>query len=119
MEVISIFCGKGAVHDFKLLENSKLPIHPDIIKFFDSGYQGVAKIYQNCVIPIKCSKNKPLTKEDKKHNMILSRIRIFIEHVIRRIKIFRITKETYRGKHKNYGKIWNIVAALVNLRYAN
>ena len=32
-------------------------------------------------------------------------------------KIFRITKDVYRGKHKNHGKIWNLVAGLVNLRY--
>ncbi|HEO65306.1 MAG TPA: IS5/IS1182 family transposase, partial [Spirochaetes bacterium] len=42
-----------------------------------------------------------------------------IEHINRRCKIFRIVKETYRGKHKNYRKTWNVVAALVNLRYVD
>jgi len=23
----------------------------------------------------------------------------------------------YRGKHKNHGKVWNLIAGLVNLRY--
>ena len=91
----------------------------NIKKSLDSGCQGVIKIYQNCEISIKSTKKKPLIKEDRKHNTKLARKRIFIENVIRRIKIFRISKETYRGKHKNYGKIWNIVAALVNLRYTN
>ncbi|MCP4404940.1 MAG: hypothetical protein GY801_47520 [bacterium] len=36
----------------------------------------------------------------------------------RRCKIFRSVKETYRGKHKNYSKVWTVVAALVNVRYA-
>ena len=33
-------------------------------------------------------------------------------------KIFRNVKETYRGKHKHYHKVWTVVAALANLRYA-
>ena len=35
----------------------------------------------------------------------------------RRCKIFRIVKDVYRGKHKHYSLTWNLVAALVNLRY--
>ena len=34
-------------------------------------------------------------------------------------KIFRITKDVYRGKHKNHGKVWNLIAGLVNLRYGD
>ena len=36
---------------------------------------------------------------------------------LRRCKIFRIVKDVYRGKHKNYSLTWNLVAALVNLRH--
>ncbi|MDD2661053.1 MAG: hypothetical protein PHY54_15465 [Methylococcales bacterium] len=43
--------------------------------------------------------------------------RVFIEHINRRCKIFRIVKDVYRGKHKHYSLTWNLVAALVNLRY--
>lgn len=83
----------------------------------DSGYQGIEDIKKNSDIPIKKSKKHPLTKADKIHNKELSKKRIVIEHVNRKCKIFRIVKETYRGKHKNYSIHWNIVAALVNLRY--
>ena len=48
---------------------------------------------------------------------MLSKQRILVENVIRRCKIFRITKEIYRGKHKNYGRTWNLIAGLVNFRY--
>ena len=48
---------------------------------------------------------------------ILSKQRVFIEHINRRCKIFRIVKDVYRGKHKHYSLTWNLVAALVNLRY--
>lgn len=119
LEILALNCQKGHVHDFRVLIDSQLPIHHDIKKLLDSGYQGVHKIYANTETPIKkTKKKKKLTKEEKKHNRSLAKVRVKVEHVIRRCKIFRITKETYRGKHKNYGKTWNIVAGLVNLRYA-
>jgi len=65
----------------------------------------------------KRKKGQPLSAEDKAHNKTLSKQRVFIEHINRRCKIFRIVKEVYRGKHKNYSLNWNLVAALVNLRY--
>ena len=84
----------------------------------DLGYIGIHKIHKNSTHPIKSSKKKNLTKADKKFNRQLAKERVPIEHVNRRCKIFRITKEIYRGKHKNYGKVWNAVSAIVNLRYA-
>jgi len=118
LQILSVLCRKGAVHDFRILKESHLPIHRDIEKLGDLGYQGIQKVYQNSQTPIKKTKKKPLTHAEKKYNRELAKKRIRIEHVNRRCKIFRITKETYRGKHKNYGKTWNVVAALVNLRYA-
>lgn len=118
LQILSVICTKGHVHDFKILKGSKLKIHQDIKKLADAGYQGIKKLFKNSYTPIKKTKNKPLTKAEKKYNTALSKQRVRIENVNRRCKIFRITKETYRGKHKNCGKTWNIVAGLVNLRYA-
>ena len=84
----------------------------------DSVYQGIKKIHPKSKIPIKTTKKKPLTKEEKRANKQLSKRRIRIEHINRRCKIFRISKETYRGKHKNYDKTWKVIVGLVNLRYA-
>jgi len=69
------------------------------------------------MLPIKKKKGESLTVEDKRHNKALSKQRIFIENINRRCKIFRIVKEVYRGKHKNYSLTWLLVSALVNLRY--
>ena len=118
LEILAVRCRQGHVHDFRLLKESKLRIHPDIKKCADAGYQGLDKLYQNSQTPRKNSKKSPLTKEDDLDNRELAKLRIFIEHVNRRCKIFRIAKEGYRGKHKNYGETWNVIAALVNLRYA-
>ena len=114
---MALCCRKGSVHDFKILKESRLLLHPHTIKLGDSGYQGIQKLFANAFTPIKKKKGQSLTDEEKQYNHELSQKRIVIEHVNRRCKIFRIVKETYRGKHKNYGKVWNIIAGLVNLRY--
>ncbi len=117
LSILSVFCAKGKSHDFKMLKNSSIAIHPEIKKIVDLGYLGIDKLYTNTEVPFKKPKNGELTPEQKHYNRELARKRIYIEHVNRRCKIFRITKETYRGKHKNYGKTWNLVAGIVNLRF--
>lgn len=115
--IYGVISGKGKIHDFKMFQESKIRITPEVRILGDSGYQGIRGIHSNSRTPIKKSKGKTLTKRQKLYNHLLSKKRIVIENVIRRCKIFKITKDVYRGKHKNHGKIWNLVAGLVNLRY--
>lgn len=117
LQILLIVCGKGRTHDFTLLKQCRLRIKKELKKYADSGYQGILKLYPNSLTPIKKPRNRALTKEERRYNRALAKIRIVIEHVNRRCKIFRIVKDTYRGKHKNYHKTWTVVAALVNLRY--
>ena len=118
LTILLVVCGKGRTHDFALLKQCRLRINKELKKYADSGYQGILKLYPNSLTPIKKPRNRDLTKEERRYNRALAKIRIAIEHVNRRCKICRIVKDTYRGKHKNYHKIWTVVAALVNLRYA-
>ena len=117
--ILSVVLAKGRKHDFSIFKESRLLLHPDSLLLADSGYQGIVMYHKNSSIPIKKKKGTPLTEESKKHNKSLSKRRIFIENVNRRCKIFRIVKEVYRGKHKNYSLTWNLVSALVNMRYGN
>lgn len=118
LQILLVVCDKGRTHDFKLLKRCRLKIVNRIKKYGDSGYQGIQKLYANSKTPHKKPKDGELTKEEKRENRELARLRIPIEHVNRRCKIFRIVKETYRGKHKNYHKTWTVIATLVNMRYA-
>ena len=118
LTILSVVVGKGQQHDFLVFKDSRLLLHPDALLLADSGYQGMHKYHQNSTLPVKKKKGQPLSVEYKVHNKALSKQRVFIEHVNRRCKIFRIVKDVYRGKHKNYSLTWNLVAALVNLRYA-
>lgn len=115
--IYGIASSKGKTHDFKAFKDSNTHIPPNIKVLGDSGYQGIKEIHPNSRIPIKKPRGKELTKRQKLYNHLLSKKRIIVENIIRRCKIFRITKDVYRGKHKNHGKLWNLVAGLVNLRY--
>jgi hypothetical protein len=116
-EIFSVVCGKGKEHDFSIFKSSHVLIHPDSTVLGDSGYEGLQKYHQNAMTPIKKKKGVERSKEDKAFNKSLSKQRIIIENINRFCKIFRIVKEVYRGKHKNYGLNWHVVAALVNMRY--
>src|SRR5665647_1262304 len=102
LAILSVVVGKGQQHDFSVFKDSRLLLHPDVLLLADSGYQGMHKHHQNSTLPVKKKKGQSLSAEDKAHNKALSKQRIFIEHVNRRCKIFRIVKDVYRGKHKNY-----------------
>lgn len=80
----------------------------------DSGYQGVAKFHPECRTPFKRWRGKPLTQEQSKHNAQLAKERILVEHVIRKLKVFRILKETYRHRRRRFGLRLNLIAALYN-----
>lgn len=118
LQILMIVCDKGRTHDFKVLKKTRLKILNKIKKYGDSGYQGIAKLYENSQTPPKKPQGGELTATQKKENRALARLRIPIEHVNRQCKIFRIVKEIYRGKHKNFSKVWTVIAGLVNLRYA-
>jgi len=113
-----VACAKGHVHDFTIFKESNLAIGEGVEVCVDLGYQGIAKILDNVSIPDKKPRGGALTVEQKQSNKEKSQKRIYVEHINRRCKIFRIAKETFRGKHRNMGKIWNLISGLVNFRYA-
>ena len=117
LTILSVTTAKGQEHDFSVFKDSRLLLHPDALLLADSGYQGILKHHLNSSLPVKKKKGQPLSAQDKIHNKALAKQRVAIEHVNRRCKIFRIVKDVYRGKHKNYSLTWSLVAALVNLRY--
>ena len=83
----------------------------------DSGYQGVNEFFPFALIPYKSSKNHPLTDKEKAFNAALSKARTCIEHVNRELKIFRLCKETYRGKGKRGLLRVKLISSLYNRRY--
>jgi len=98
------------------LKKSNLKINENALIKTDKGFQGIQKLYPKAEVPFKATKYHPLTREQKQYNRQLAKERIVVEHRNRECKIFRICKEQYRGKHKNYEKTWKLVSAIVNLK---
>lgn len=114
--ILAVRSARGTTHDFQILKKSNLDINPNAKLKTDKGFIGIKQLYPNSEVPHKASKYHPLTKEQKQYNRQLAKERIMIEHRNRECKIFRICKEQYRGKHKNYEKTWKLVSAIVNLK---
>jgi len=81
----------------------------------DKGYQGIQDIHSKSEIPIKKKKNQKLTKEEKNHNRELSKRRIIIEHINRKVKIFRIFSSKYRNRRKRFGQRVNLIVSIINM----
>lgn len=81
----------------------------------DSGYQGIGKLHSHSQTPKKKSKHHPLTEEEKAQNRAIASDRISCEHVIGRLKVFRILMERYRNRRKRFGLRFNLIAAICNL----
>ena len=80
----------------------------------DSGYQGIKNIIPEAVIPHKKPKNKDLDEQQKAFNKNLSSKRVIIEHVNRKLKIFKSIGLTYRSRIKEIVKIINLIVLIHN-----
>ena len=78
----------------------------------DKAYLGEDQI----AIPHKKPKNQELTLSQKQENKEFSASRIFVEHVIRLIKLFRVAQERFRLNREIYEQVIFAVCGLVRLR---
>ncbi len=115
LEIIATDFGNGSKHDFSLFKDRRSVMSAHIRTLADSGYQGILDWHPNSQTPAKKSKSHPLTKEQKARNREISRERIFVENVIRKLKIFRILSDRYRNRRKRFGLRFNLIAAIYNL----
>ena len=78
----------------------------------DKGYIGLE--HKGLITPSKKSKNKPLPKELKQLNKEIGKRRMIIEHLNRKLKIFKILSTTYRNHQKRFNLRANLIAGIVN-----
>ena len=72
------------------------------------------KVHSNSELPRKRSKLQPLTKKEKRMNLKLSKIRVAVEHVIGKIKVFRIISERYRNRRKYHDLRMKLICGIYN-----
>jgi hypothetical protein len=113
-EIICTFFGKGRCHDFSLFKASGIHLHAEIQGIHDSGYQGIDQFHSNSYTPEKKPKNRELSILEKDYNRVLATARIGIEHINRRLKIFKIFGDRYRNRRRRYGLRCNLLSAIYN-----
>ena len=115
-QIVATDFSVGKTHDFALFKQER---HSSKVAFgSDLGYWGIQKLHPRSVLPYKKSKHHPLTKDQKAHNRQLARQRILAEHVIGRLKVFRLLSQRYRNRRKRFGLRFNLLAAIYNFEYA-
>jgi len=114
MQIIATAFGAGSKHDYRLFKENYTGIAQDILCLADTGYLGIKKLHVNSQIPTKKSKLHPLTPDQKVANRELASQRIFVEHVIGKLKVFRILSERYRNRRKRFGLRFNMIASIYN-----
>lgn len=105
----------GAVHDLKLFRQSgvRFPLHTALIG--DAGYQGLWRSHRHAITTHKATRASPLAADQRQENRVLAHTRQGIEHVIRRMKIFRVLKGVYRHRRRRFALRVQLIAALCNL----
>jgi hypothetical protein len=99
-QILATAFAHGSMHDFQLFKHSQVGCVAHTRYLADAGYQGLTAYHLNSLTPFKKSKLHPLTDDQKAVNRSLSSQRIYVEHVIRRLKVFRILSERYRNRRK-------------------
>ena len=108
----------GRKNDYGILKIKHPVLSEELMVFYDLGYLGVEKDFpdQISILPYKKKKGKELTDSQKEWNKLQSKIRIKVEHVISRIKKFRINCDTFRNRLCRYDLISEIICGLVNFK---
>ena len=111
----------GRKHDYNVYKDNYPELPEDVMSMFDLGFLGVEKDYpqQRSSLPIRKEKGCDLTAGEKEYNKNHSAKRIVIEHVICRIKKYRIMNDVFRNRLRKYDRISDIVSGLVNCRIMN
>jgi DDE superfamily endonuclease/Helix-turn-helix of DDE superfamily endonuclease len=112
-DLVDVEVGKqGKASDISIFREQQKKFNIEQKFTGDKGYQGGI----NIKIPQKKPRGKELTDLQKEVNKEISSERIYVEHVIRLIKIFRAAKERFRMKGNKYEEVILTICGLVRLR---
>jgi len=103
----------GKMHDKALYDKTKVYGCGWVKGDGDLGYQGT-----DLNKPHKKPKNGILTNEQKAWNKAFSSVRVRVEHVLRRMKIFRVLADEFRNPLNDHCVIFKNVAGLCNFARA-
>jgi len=108
----------GKAHDGTIFKTTT-PVNPNILVLGDSGYRGIQKVHANTQLPIRHKEDIAKLSDEQKSvrketNKKISSIRMKIEHIIGRVKNFKIVAEKYRNQRKRLLLRFNLFCGIVN-----
>ena len=106
--------GPGRTHDLTLRREQGARLPPDVAALLDLGYQGFQHTHPRTLLPFKATKKRPLNALQRAINRAQARLRIKVEHVIRRLKVFWILARPYRNRRRRFGLRLNLIAGIYN-----
>jgi hypothetical protein len=109
---------KGRRHDYAIYKKNHPATPKQVVNVFDLGYLGVEKDFpkQLSSLPNRKNRNQKISEEERCYNKDQSKRRIVIEHIICRLKKYRILADVFRNRLRKYNKVSDIVSGLVNYR---
>ena len=112
-DIVDVIAGEpGPKSDITLFRENRDNFAPKQNFKGDLGYLGEDLINT----PIKKPRNRELTTDHKKSNKEFSSKRVFVEHRIRSVKIFRVVQDRFRLNPKKYERVILTICGLVRLR---
>ncbi|MEH1860532.1 MAG: transposase family protein [Nostoc sp.] len=112
-DIVDVVAGEpGPKSDITLFRENRDNFDPQQKFQGDLGYLGEDLIET----PIKTPRNGKLTIDQKKQNQEFSSKRVFVEHRIRSVKIFRVVQERFRLKPQKYEQVILTICGLVRFR---
>lgn len=112
-DIVDVVAGEpGPKSDITLFRENRDNFDPKQKFKGDLGYLGEDLIDT----PIKTPRNGKLTIEQKKENKEFSSQRVFVEHRIRSVKIFRVVQDRFRLNPQKYEQVILTICGLVRLR---
>jgi hypothetical protein len=112
-EIVDVVVGEtGATADIKIWRKQRTSLETSQNFQGDKAYVGEPLINT----PDKKPRQGVLTPAQQRANKSKAQKRIFVEHVIRLVKIFRVAAERFRLKPKNYETVILLVCGLIRWR---
>ena len=112
-DLVDVEVGRqGKTSDINMFREQQLKFECEQKFTGDKGYQGGV----NIKIPQKKPKGKELTEQQKEGNKGISSQRIYVEHVIRMLKIFKAAKERFRMNINKYEQVILTICGFVRFR---
>lgn len=86
----------GSVHDKAIADEQGWQFPSGIILHQDLGFQGYAPDGVIVQMPRKKPRARELTEKQKQENKQMAAVRVKVEHIIGRVKIYRMVKDRIR-----------------------